>query len=166
MSNPTLTPERLRQVMDYDPSIGVFRWRVKPSKRIPAGAEAGSISGIYRLVKIDGRPFLAHRLAFLWMTGEWPLDEVDHRDTDPLNNRWSNLRAATGAQNRQNMRQAPRSNRSTGLLGASFDRRTGLYKSQIMVGGRWYWLGRFPTAEAAHEAYLTAKRRLHPFSTI
>lgn len=113
------------------------------------------------MIRVDGRRYLAHRLAWLIMTGEWPATEVDHRDTDPGNNAWTNLRLATRSQNMQNRRAAGR-NSATGVLGVSPCRSR--YRAVIKTSGRIRHLGVFATVEAAEAAYLAAKVELHPFA--
>lgn len=97
------------------------------------------------------------------MTGEWPAHQIDHEDTDKSNNRWVNLRVATNAQNKQNIRKA-RSDNKCGLLGVCRD--GGRWRAQIKVLYRNKHLGSFASPEQAHAAYLEAKARLHPFQTL
>lgn len=163
-ATPTLTAERLRELLDYDPETGRFTWRVRRGP-VPAGGKAGGRpdgSG-YSQIRVDGRLHLAHRLAWLYMTGDQPPVEVDHRDTDPMNNRWSNLRASTRSGNNQNVRRARRNN-SSGYLGVS--PRDGRWLAQIHANGKKRWLGLFDTPELAHGAYLKAKAALHPDAVI
>lgn len=161
-----LTAERLRAVLKYDPLSGHFTWRQSPSNRVKVGSRAGSKKGNgYVYIGIDGREYLAHRLAWLYFIGTWPTHEIDHRDTDSSNNRWSNLRAATPTVNKQNRRRACRNSR-TGLLGASWDQRAGKFASSIVVSGKKHSLGYYATAQAAHAAYVAAKRQLHEGNTL
>jgi len=158
-----LTAEQLREALDYDPATGLFRWKVQPSSK--ARVKADDIAGClttdgYRHIMLDRKWHLAHRLAWLHMHGVWPIDQLDHRNGVRDDNRIANLREATRRQNSQNQRLANRTNTS-GLLGAypNHDR----WRAQIRFGGRCYNLGTFDTPEAAHAAYLAAKRHLHPF---
>lgn len=165
MDQPIITAARLREVLHYNPITGVFTWRVRTSTCVQVGDVAGgSGSGGYIDIRIDGRKHGAHRLAWLYMTGELPEHEIDHENTCRSDNRWDNLRDATHAQNMQNLRKAP-SHNTSGFLGVSEDRR-GLWRAQIMVGGRNKSLGYHQTQELAHAAYLEAKARLHPFQTL
>lgn len=111
-------------------------------------------------IKINGRLYLAHRLAFLYMTGEFPQFQVDHIDRTKTNNRWANLREATGAQNKQNTKHSMPRN-TTGLLGVS--RSLKRYIARIQSGGKSIYLGTFQTALGAHAAYRKAKKIHHPF---
>src|SRR5690606_33021363 len=88
----TLTRERLAEVLDYDPTTGIFLWKKPTGSRAVAGSVAGTVnlSG-YIQIQIDGTIYYAHRLAWLWMTGSWPNNEIDHSEMNPADNRWSNL---------------------------------------------------------------------------
>lgn len=155
-----LTAERLRELFSYNPDTGEFVRLVRTSARGPLGPVRGSLNSAgYPRVFIDGRSYLMHRLAFLYMTGRWPAEELDHRDGDPSNYRWANLREATRAQNCQNMRRSKKN--KSGLKGASFNRQHGTWVGSIAADGTQIMLGRFDTAEAAHAAYCEAARRLH-----
>jgi|ERR1700720_213694 len=104
-----LTVERLRERLSYDPESGIFTWRVAVGcarcRRKPGDLAGRLLDRGYRQIKIEGRQYLAHRLAVHYMTGAWPEHEVDHRDLDKSNNRWDNLRAATSSQNKSNTRR-------------------------------------------------------------
>jgi len=162
-----LTAAELRSLLDYDAETGVFTWRHRPERtqydktwnRRFAGREAGTAQRFntgrwYRAIRVQGRSYLAHRLAFLHMASTWPPHEIDHRDGDGLNNRWMNLRAATRSQNGQNSK--PTEN-NTGLKGAH-RYKNGRFVAHITADGRLRHLGYFDTAEEAHEAYAKAAR--------
>ncbi len=170
MSQPTLTPDRLRELLTYDPATGTFRWKVRRSRGALAGAVAGQLNAGYRYIRIDQRAYAAHRLAFLYMTSAWPGPQVDHINGAKDDNRWCNLRSAHAGLNNQN-RRGPTSLSTSGYLGVCIDRtalRNGHkpYLATIGVAGRSHRLGHYATPEEAHAAYLGAKRRLHEFGTI
>lgn len=101
--NPKLTAQRLREVLDYDPWTGVFRWKINPARTKLAGKVAGCItSDGYLTIQVDGEVHTGGRLAFLYLQGEWPLHQIDHRDLNKANNVWNNLRPATRSQNCRN----------------------------------------------------------------
>lgn len=155
-----LSPDVVRSLLRYEPETGNFIRLVQTSRRIKVGDVAGGKNAIgYIQVSVAGHVCLAHRLAWFYMTGEWPKDQIDHINGDRSDNRWSNLREADKALNMQNQRRAPKHNRSTGLLGASKSRYG--YRSQIWISDQHYHLGYYKTAEEAHQAYLVAKRKLH-----
>lgn len=158
-----LTAEVLRSVLDYNPETGVFTWRVKAGVRMP-GTIAGSPDSLgYIKIAFRKKDYRAHRLAWLYVYGEWPADMVDHIDGNPANNAIANLRDVSTVVNQQNHRKAKRTNKS-GLLGVS--RKAKCSTARIKVGDKVIFLGCFKTDEEAHAAYLEAKRLLHAGCTI
>lgn len=159
VSGPTLTAERLRQLLSYDPMSGEFRW-VSARGNAKAGALAGTPGGKgYLIIRIDSRLHYAHRLAFLFMTGSMPIVQVDHINGDRRSNQFANLRLAEGFHNQQN-RQGAQRNSSTGFLGVT--KSSSKWAAQITANGKRINLGRFKTPEEAYGAYILAKRELHP----
>ena len=152
-----LTQERLQRVLHYDPGTGKFRWRNQEDFECRAGKIAGcSMRSDYWCIHVDGRSYRAHQLAWLYMTGEWGRPLIAHRDGDPFNNRWRNLRRANYS-DRASRRRRARCDRPV-FAGITLDRRSGQWTANIGEGERVYSLGRFPTQEAAHEAYAMAAR--------
>lgn len=164
-----LTADRLREVLHFDLATGVFTWRVDVGRwgRVKAGTRAGSLQKDlgYREIGIDGRNHREHRLAWLYVMGEWPPSEIDHRDGNRSNTKWENLRPATPSQNRQN-RHAANTNSKSGLLGVTFHKRSGRWHARIWVDKKKISLRYHDTAQQAHKAYLSAKRELHPFNQL
>lgn len=155
-----VTPDYLRQILHYEPSTGVFTRKVTLCGRALAGSVVGVRGfGGYLTVKIDDRRYSLHRLAWLYMTGAWPTDQVDHIDGDPANNRFSNLREASSQLNCRNRRRAKRTS-STGLIGVGAQ--YGKFQASIKVNGKKQHLGTFATKEAAHAAYVATRNRLFP----
>ena len=156
-----ITQDQLRSLLHYDPTTGVFTRRVLCGGQLP-GSEAGSIwkSKGYAYISIGKRDYGAHRLAWLYMTGFLPPNGIDHKNGVRHDNRWSNLRLATAAQNNQNLRQA-RSDSKSGILGV-IKLPGGKWMAKIGVDGKRFYLGRrFTSPEEASAAYIKAKRRLH-----
>lgn len=157
-----LTQERLREVLSYDEVTGIFTW-VNPYHKARKTAEAGGVdSSGYRQIRVDGRLYLAHRLAWLFVFGEWPTGELDHRNRVKLDNSIANLRLVSRYANMQNI-ETP--NQKKGELPGAYPRigRSGAAKWQASIGarGKQHYLGRFDSPEAAHEAYAAAKKTLH-----
>lgn len=148
-----LTVERLREVLVYDPITGLWRWLKMLSWRRAVGSSAGECkkSG-YVLIGIDGHRYRAHRLAWLYMTGAWPSGELDHKDTNPSNNRWNNIREATRVQNTHNT-SLSKSNTS-GFKGAYWHKKSGKWMAHIKYNCKTIYLGLFDTREEAHAAYV------------
>lgn len=159
-----ITLERLREVLHYEPTTGVFRWIKKPSLKgkVKIGSVAGTVGERGRvIITIDYGKYRAHRLAVLYMTGAWPQGDVDHKKT--RSNAWHNLRDVTRSVNMQN-RCSPQSNNTTGFLGVS---RAGTkFRARIKYEGRQHHLGRFDTPELAYAAYVAVKRKKHDGNTI
>ena len=153
-----LTAERLREVLRYDPDTGVFTWRATAGRKNLVAGTIRKQDGHRKIGLLRGQ-YLAHRLAWLYMTGEWPAGEVDHRDCNPDNNAWINLRLADKHQNGCN--RGPKRNNSTGLKGVVFHKKIGRYAGRIQVKGKQYHLGCFATAEEAHAAYCDAAVKYH-----
>ena len=99
-----LTAERLRGLLEYDGTTGVFHWK-------GTGERAGSIQDKgYRTIEIGGRSYYAHRLAWLYTYGSWPNDELDHIDRNKDNNSISNLRDVSRSENNRNRRSWAKKN--------------------------------------------------------
>jgi hypothetical protein len=155
-----LTQERLQEVLSYDPETGEFVWAKTVGPRAKAGRSAGYVNSYgYRMIGFDGKYRYAHRLAWLYMTGRYPENEIDHRNKDKLDNRWVNLREATSRQNAMNRKM--RKDNRTGLKGVGFDRRRGKYTASITHNGRVCFLGLFNNPEEAHAAYVENAKLLY-----
>jgi len=154
----TLTAARLRELLAYNPETGIFTWLVSCGRR-----GAGTVTGSalhdrgYLRIGIKGRRYFAHRLAFLYMTGEWPPAQIDHINGRRDDNRWTNLRAATQSENFAN--SGPRSRNRLGLRGVSFRMDKGRYQAQICHNKQIH-LGYYATPEEAAAVYHDAARRL------
>ena len=146
-----ITPAQVREFLHYDPDTGVFTRRISRG-RWRSGTIAGSShSEGYWMIRLNGASCLAHRLAWIYMTGEWPKADIDHINMIRSDNRIANLREASRSENNANT--GHRKSNKTGLKGASFESFTGRYKAQIKKGGVLHTIGRFDTPEEAHKAY-------------
>lgn len=160
----TVTVERVKELLAYDPETGIFTWRVKRNNKTPAGMAAGTQSTFGHVqLRVDFKSVLAHRAAWAVTYGEWPTTDIDHINGDPADNRIANLRIVSRGHNLQNQRKAHRDSKS-GLLGVKQVGKK--WYAKIMAAGVRYELGIFLTPEEASAAYLTAKRKLHPGCTI
>jgi hypothetical protein len=151
-----LTAERLRELLHYNPETGEFTWVAAPRAQRQVGDRAGFANNGYRLIGIAGQRYYEHRLAWLYMTGEWPPENIDHRDLDRSNNQWTNLRLATYSQNAFNR---PHRRVSASALKGACKTKNGKWRSSIRLNGRKIHLGIFETEEAAHAAYAAASRQ-------
>lgn len=165
MKPEMMTQKRLHEVMSYNEKTGLFYWLAPTSNRVKVGELAGSVDHEgYVRIKVDGRRYRAHRLAWLYVHGKFPSCVIDHINGDRSDNRISNIRDVTNSVNLQNQRRAPSCSHS-GLIGAHVSYK-GSFKSSINISGKTVPLGRFPTAYLAHEAYITMKRKYHEGCTI
>ena len=156
-TKPLPSQEKLKELFNYNPETGIFTWKVNIGRKIKSGQIAGSDKR-YNVIKIDRSEYGSHRLAWMYMTGEDPGDlEVDHKDTDRLNNKWSNLRLATSAQNSHNTTKSVQS--KTGCVGV--DKKGNKYRARIRVNNTRIHLGYFQTLEEASDAYKKASQELH-----
>lgn len=162
-----LSVGRLRRLFHYDPETGVFtrKYTGTRSSAVAGGVHRCAGGKLYQSINIDGRFHKAHRLAWLYVHGVWPVGVIDHIDGDGQNNRLANLRDVSVAVNTQNLRAARRDTLS-GLLGVSWNSRKKAWSAYINVENERKYLGYFDDPEEAHQAYLEAKRRLHPGCTI
>ncbi len=130
-----LTQARVKELFDYNSDTGALIWRVSLSSKPTVGNEAGSWRPDgYRKVRIDTKPYYIHRIIWLWMTGSWPKDGIDHKDLDPSNNKWANLREANATQNTTN--RPYQSNNKHGLKGVTLHRQSGLWRARARAYGK------------------------------
>ena len=165
MTNTFLSADEVRSAVDYDPETGVMTWRYIHSRNskanirrigTPVGTKCKKTNRI--VVRLYGRIYKVHRLAWIWMTGEWPEDFIDHINRDPSDNSWSNLRIASNSENQSN-RTAPSDNKS-GHKGVHWHKNTSKWIVQIQRDGKQITVGRFDDVDAAGAAYQSAARTL------
>ncbi len=154
----------VRDMLDFDPETGEFAWRNPIGTKVKAGQRAGNRrhDGYWR-IRVCGELHLSHRLAWLHAYGVWPTKHIDHINGDTSDNRLCNLRDASRAENAQNQR-TPMVTNTSGLLGVSKDGNR--WRARIYVAGHETVIGHFDTPQAAHSAYVEAKRRDHAGCTI
>lgn len=153
-----LTQEYLKSVLGYNPHTGVFIWLVN-NTRININDIAGSKDANgYRLIKINGKKFKEHRLAFLYITGQIPI-EVDHINHIRDDNRWVNLRSCSKNQNQWN--STLRSDNSSGYKGVVWNKNAKKWEANIRYNNKKIYLGLFNSKEKAGLAYNKASLRYH-----
>ena len=158
-----ITQIELMSVAHYDATTGVFT-RLTSAGGFHVGTEMGKTDTYgYRQLTINGRSYLAHRMAWLYVNGEWPSGEIDHIDGNRSNNSIINLRVVPRMGNTQNIK----SSRVTNILGILGVSRSGKkFISRINTQNGQIHLGTFNTPEEAHDVYVEAKRKLHSFNTL
>lgn len=152
-----LSAEFVRSILRYEPETGSFYWRAGYARCVTEGRPAGRVNGKgYASISICGKHRSSHRLAWLYVYGEWPDRSlcVDHINGDKTDNRISNLRIATFSENAQNRRK-----QLDGLKGVTLHRATGRWQAQISPSGRSVYLGLFDSPEEAHAAYVAAAEK-------
>jgi hypothetical protein len=178
----TLSFDEAKQMLSYDPITGLIAWKERDARMFRATKSktsgdicrwwnvrfAGKVAGAtdkkgYVRLRIFGRAYQAHRVAWLLMTGEWPKNDVDHRNLIPSDNRWENLRDATESQNLANMRA--RRDNSCGVKGVHWVPKLGKWRSIITVMGEKFHIGYFDCIAAASLAYaVSADKHFGEFS--
>ena len=153
----SLTQKRLHELLYYDPEAGYFMW-MKRRGRAGGKTEAGSKhSGGYMSIMVDGVNYLAHRLAWMYMTGDWPEFEIDHEDRIKTHNRWRNLRPATHKQNMEN--STVRKSSKSGVKGVHFIAQSGRWQAYLTHNYKRYHGGRHPTLKLAIAARTQLERQ-------
>ncbi len=154
---PELTAECLRSVLHYDQETGIFTWKVSTSRRVKVGDVAGSQNGGgYLQISVQSRLQLAHRLAWLYIHGSWPKDQIDHINRIRTDNRISNLREVSHKQNMQN-RSKPSTNTS-GHTGVRWNKQRSKWQAYIMHNRKHLHLGYFSILEEAVAARKAAEK--------
>lgn len=157
-----LTQAEVRAALDYNPDTGILTWRKRADATVQwngkfAGKKAGTIhrvrNRLYRRINLNGSFYYAHRLIFLWMTGEIP-DEIDHEDRDGLNNRWLNLRPATHSENMANV-----ACRNPAGFKGIYQQKSGRWGAKLKKDYRYIGLGTYDTPEEAAAAYMEGARQ-------
>lgn len=158
MKSEKISANRLRQVLQYNTDTGDFVWLERLSNRAQVGQLAGSVAANgYVQIQINGRLYFAHRLAWLYVTGEYPKSQVDHRDRNRSNNAWINLREATPSENSCNKA----TNNRSGVRGVSWNKRAGKWVAQVSFRRITHYLGLFDSIEEAGYAVISMRGKLH-----
>ena len=165
MAKTDLTATRLRELLSYDENSGVFIWRVSAG-RVKSGSVAGSGSNGYSRVHINGFDHWAHRLAWLYVHGDWPIQQIDHINGIRSDNRIDNLRDVSHSWNQQNQRRPQSDNKTSYFLGVSWSSKSRKWNASITLNGIQKNIGLFDSEIDAHDAYKAQKRILHGGCTI
>jgi hypothetical protein len=157
-----MNSERLKSVVRYDPDAGLFVWLVSNN----ISYKIGDVCGTYRKdgyihIKTDGRSYLAHRLAWLYVYGNWPTGQIDHIDGMRHNNRLANLRDVSQSVNLHNQKKA-RVDSKSGHLGVYWNNSDRKWMAQITSNGSQRCLGYFSDITDAIAARLAAEAIYHP----
>lgn len=172
MARITLPDQQyLNECLSYDSETGILTWKVRPPHHFTDSRAmngwntqysqkiAGTNIHGYICIKINRRAYKAHRLIWKMVTGNTPSVDIDHKDCNPTNNVWTNLREATHNENMYNKKTT--SKNQSGYRGVSFHKPTGKYQAQINVNRTKKYLGVYDKPEQAHQAYLAAQLQFH-----
>ena len=142
MTKESLTQAELKEFLHYNPFTGIFTWIKYTANSVKIGDNAGCVgSSGYIQIRLKGKKYAAHRLAFLYMTGKLPEEQADHINHIRIDNRWKNLREATNQENSKNM--SMKNSNTSGVTGICWDRRAKKWQARIMVDGKNKHLGLF-----------------------
>lgn len=129
-----LSAEHVRAALSYDAETGVFRW-LKKTGNVRAGTVAGTIGRCgYVIISIKKRTYKAHRLAWLYTHGHWPVGQIDHKNRVRTDNRLCNLRDCSGTENQHNT--GLRSDNTSGFRGVRYDAKRGNWEARLRLRGR------------------------------
>lgn len=158
-----ITHAELLELLEYTPETGVFVWKQARKRGGRVGDKAGSVNNDgYVQIKVNGRGYKAHRLAWFYVHGAWPKAQIDHINGERNDNRIKNLREATHKENHQNRKS--NKNSTSKYVGVCWIASTEKFKATIKVDQVNIHIGYFDTEEEAFAAYCEAKRKLHPFN--
>jgi len=148
------------QVLDYNQETGRFTWKIAPRPCIKAGDQAGTVNSKgYRLIKFQGKHILAHRLAWYFVHGRLPVDQLDHIDCNRDNNSIKNLRECNNAQNAQ--RSSVGKTNKTGHRGVYLVYKSKSYQARISYNNKRKNLGCYQSFDEAVEVYELARQLVH-----
>lgn len=160
MTKRIITQEELKEQLHYNPETGIFTRKITSSSRALAGSVTGYKNRLgYIEITVKSSAYLGHRLAWLYMTGNFPKEFIDHIDGVRNNNKFSNLREATHSQNLQNVGM-PKNNKS-GVKGVTWNKAMKKWRCQCMANRIGYHLGYFDSLESAKNAYNNFAKEKH-----
>lgn len=155
-----ISQDYLKSLISYDPETGRMTWLVAKSSSVRPGQEIrGFMQRGYRRVMIDGHRYRAHDIAWLYVTGAFPVDILDHRDCNPDNLRFENLREATQLQNCHNWPM--KSNNTSGFKGVNYHKGSGKWHARVGHNWKRIFVGEFETPEEANAAACAMRASLH-----
>lgn len=160
MATDLITQERLKNLLHYNPDTGVFTRR-NTFRNLTAGSVVGCVgAGGYMQCSLDNKMYKMHRLAWLYVHGRWPADQIDHINHNVTDNRILNLREVSCAENHQN--RARRTKNSSGYLGVGWHKRDKRWQVHIEVNGKRHHIGYYTQLPDAIAARKAAELKYHP----
>lgn len=160
MTPPTLNPVQLAKLVHYNPLTGTLTWRRRVHSRAAQGDECGHVNSHgYRCLRIEGRRYLSHRVAWCITHGMWPDALIDHINGNPLDNRLENLRCADDSENVWNSKRS-KANLS-GVKGVGWNRKAGQWLARVTKRRRLVFWGYFSDLNEAKAAVEAARKQAH-----
>lgn len=165
MATHLITQDYVQSLLTYNPNTGELRNAVDRNTRAPKNALAGSLTTDgYISVQLCGKKYQAHRLIWLYVTGEWPQQEIDHINRNRSDNRWVNLRVVTRLENSRNTNGHTKS--KSGVKGVAYVSSLKKWQVQMRVCGKTHYIGVYDTICEAANARADAERRLYADHTV
>ena len=155
-----LTQSKLKEIIEYDPLTGIIIYKKTLSNRIKVGEEVNGISDRgYKRCQIEGKRYQCHDLAWLYMTGEFPKNQIDHIDCNPENLKFINLRESTQMQNCCN--RSIGKNNSSGIKGVKWHKSSGKWYVSIDSNYKRIYIGSYDYIKDAEIAVKKARLEIH-----
>lgn len=156
----SISHDELKRLLRYDPETGLWfrRTSFRANYQVDDRADRLQKRSGYYIVRIKRRGYPAARLAIFYMTGEWPPFGTDHKDANPGNNKWKNIRPADQTENNANARR--RKDNKSGYRGVSWTKDKRKWHARIVCRGKVKLLGYFKDPYAAHLAYRKAAKEV------
>lgn len=155
-----LSQETLKEFLDYSPETGIFIWKKRSALATKIGTVAGNLNALgYIRIRFLRHGWMAHRLAWLFVHGEMPLDQIDHIDCDKSNNKIGNLRQASTSENLRNRKKSPRN--TSGFKGVTWHKLNNKWLVACRVNGVKVHLGYYKDPEEASKVYLAFAKKCH-----
>ncbi len=147
-----LTQKELQSILNYNKDTGLFTWKIAKGNKVKIGNEAGckTANHGYKVIRLNDKLYLSHRLIWLYMTGEFPKHHIDHINHDRQDNKWNNIREVTQQENNKNMTK--RSTNTSGTTGVWFHKQNNNWCAEIKAYGKKITLGSFKEINKAIEA--------------
>ena len=164
MTKEILTQSKLKEYIHYDKDLGSFSRKKTTSNRVNVLSDFNRTSKRYPVTTLFGKTYYLHRLAWLYVYGQFPKKHIDHIDGDCKNLKISNLREVEHFENHQNL--GKRITNTSGYTGVSLDKRYNKWASNIWLKGKRYYLGMYENIEDARNAYINAKKDMHKVNPV
>ena len=143
-----LNQDKLKELLNYDSDTGIFTWKIYRGGLAKVGDKAGKVEAYgHCRIKVNGKLYLTHRLAWLYVYGSWPDKDIDHINRIKTDNRIANLRTATRSENAQNT--GIRKNNTSGAIGVSWKASVGKWRAYITKDYTQIYLGHYASKEEA-----------------